>query len=136
MGGPVFNQTTRNANMVIGGRAPGNLIHGSKEDTPNREAIRTERTPGRHPQGAPEPPKVRIDEERDNKATAGDKGEEEHQIHKGAPPADVGNRAPPRAVTSRRDRPAQGGTPQARHKQIHSGKYLRQERPYACTKCK
>ena len=120
--------------MVIGGRAPGNLSHGGKEDTPNREAIRTERTPGRHPQGAPEPPKVRIDKEKDNKATAGDKGEEELQIHKGEPPADVRNRDPLRVATSRRDRPAQRGTPQARRKQIYSGENLRQERPYACTK--
>ena len=93
-GAPIFNPTIRNTDGVIGGRAPGNLRHGGKEDTHNREAIRTEKTQGRHPQGALAPPKVRIDEERDKKATAGDKGEEEHQIHKGEPSADVGNRTP------------------------------------------
>ena len=65
------------------------LSHGSKEDTPNRKAMRTGETPGRHLQGAPALPKVRIGEEGDNKAAAGSKGEEEHQIPNGAPPADT-----------------------------------------------
>ena len=93
-GGSGVHQTTSNTDRVIGGRAPGNLSQGGKEDTPNRGAIRTERTPGRYPQGAPAPPKVKIDKRRDNKASAGGKGEEEHQIHKEEPSADVRNRAP------------------------------------------
>ena len=70
------------------------------------------------------PPKVRIDKEGDNKAAASSKGEEEHQIPKGAPPADAGNRGPLRAITSRRGRPVQGCTPPDRRKQIYSGKFL------------
>ena len=57
-------------------------INGRRDES-NRETSRTERTPGRHPQGAPAPPKVKSDEKRDKKATAGGKGEEEHQILKG-----------------------------------------------------
>ena len=68
------------------------------------------------------PAKVMIDEEGGNKEDAGSKGEEGHH--------------PPRAVTSRCDRPVKGGTPPDRREQIHREEGPRQEKPYACTKCK
>ena len=53
---------------------------------------------------------MKIDKDRDTKATAGGKGEEEHQIHKGEPSADVGNRVPLRVVMRKRNHPPRGYT--------------------------
>ena len=130
-GGSVVNQATCNADGGIGGTAPLDLSHSGKEDAPNREAMRNGEPRGKHPQGVPVPPKVRIDEDGGNKAATGSKGEEEHQTPKGAPPAEVRNEGPQRVVTSRRGRPVRGCKPQDRCKQIHSGKCQQQKRPYA-----
>ena len=47
-----------------------------------------------------------------------------------------GRHHPPRAVTRRRGRPVQGGTPPDWHEQIYREEGSGQEKPYICTKCK
>ena len=79
-GGSVVNQAASRADKGIGGIAPLDLSHGSKEDAPRREARRKGEPQGRHPQGVPAPPRARNDKEGGNKEEAGSKGS--HQTKK------------------------------------------------------
>ena len=67
-------ETHLSADKGIGGIAPLDLSHGSKEDAPRREARRKGEPQGRHPQGVPAPPRARNDKEGGNKEEAGSKG--------------------------------------------------------------
>ena len=73
-------ETHLSADKGIGGIAPLDLSHGSKEDAPRREARRKGEPQGRHPQGVPAPPRARNDKEGGNKEEAGSKGS--HQTKK------------------------------------------------------
>ena len=121
-GSAVASQDTHKANGGTREATPLDLSRGSKEREPIGEVRRKGEHPRKHPQEVMALSRERIEEEGGKKADVDSEDEEGHH--------------PQRAGSNRSGQPGWGGEPQDRRKQIHRKEELRQERPYACKKCK